>query len=65
MDKKLYISLIFSNFVVEIKSKSQENHMYIFCAKFRQILDIFKRHSDNLVNSLGNVPRVGNEKIHD
>ena len=30
-----------------------------FCAKFRQILDICKRHSDNLVNSLGNVPRVG------
>ena len=59
MDKKLYISLIFSNFVVEIKSKSQENHMYNFCAKFRQILDICKRHSENLVNSLGNVPRVG------
>lgn len=25
MDKKLYISLILSNFVVEIKSKSQDN----------------------------------------
>jgi hypothetical protein len=59
MDKKLHILLIFSNFVVEIKSKSQENHMYNFCAKFRQILDICKRHSENLVNSLGNVPRVG------
>ena len=33
--------------------------MYNFCAKFRQILDICKRHSENLVNSLGNVPRVG------
>lgn len=51
--------MIFSNFVVEIKSKSQENHMYNFCTKFRQILDICKRHSENLVNSLGNVPRVG------
>ena len=59
MDKKLHILLIFSNFVVEIKSKSQENPMYNFCAKFRQILDICKRHSENLVNSLGNVPRVG------
>ena len=59
MDKKLHILLIFSNFVVEIKSKSQENHMYNFCAKFRQILDICKRYSENLVNSLGNVPRVG------
>lgn len=59
MDKKLHILLIFSNFVVEIKSESQENHMYNFCAKFRQILDICKRHSENLVNSLGNVPRVG------
>ena len=51
--------MIFSNFVVEIKSKSQENHMYNFCAKFRQILDICKCHSENLVNSQGNVPRVG------
>ena len=59
MDKKLYILLVFSNFVVEIKSKSQESPMYNFCAKFRQILDICKRHSENLVNSLGNVPRVG------
>ncbi len=59
MDKKLHILLIFSNFVVEIKSKSQENHMYNFCAKFRQILDICKCHSENLVNSQGNVPRVG------
>ena len=59
MRKKLHILLIFSNFVVEIKSKSQENHMYNFCAKFRQILDICKRYSENLVNSLGNVPRVG------
>ena len=55
----MHISLIFSNFVVENKNKSQENHMYNFCAKFRQILDICKCHSKNLVNSLGNVPRVG------
>ena len=55
----MHILLIFSNFVVEIKSKSQENHMYNFCAKFRQILDICKCHSENLVNSRGNVPRVG------
>ena len=55
----MYISLIFSNFVIEIKSKSQKNLMYNFCAKFRQILDICKRHSENLVNSLGNIPRVG------
>lgn len=59
MLKKLYISLIFSNFVVEIKNKSQKNLMYNFCAKFRQILDICKCHSENLVNSIGNVPRVG------
>ena len=55
MLKKLYISLIFSNFVVEIKNKSQKNLMYNFCAKFRQILDICKCHSENLVNSIGNV----------
>ena len=33
--------------------------MYNFCAKFRQILEICKRFSGNLVNLLGNVPRVG------
>ena len=33
--------------------------MYNFCAKFQQILDICKCHSENLVNSLGNVPRRG------
>ena len=54
----MHISLIFSNFVVENKNKSQESHMYNFCAKFRQVLDICKCHSENLVNSLGNVPRV-------
>ena len=59
MDKKLYILLVFSNVVVEIKSKPQESPMYNFCAKFRQILDICKRHSESLVNSLGNIPRVG------
>ena len=32
--------------------------MYNFCTKFRQVLDICKCHSENLVNSLGNVPRV-------
>ena len=32
MDKKLYILLIFSNFVVEIKSKSLEKPMYNICA---------------------------------
>ena len=59
MDKKLYISLVFSTSLIEIKSKSQENPMYNFCAKFRQIFDICKCHSKNLVNSPGNVPRVG------
>ena len=33
--------------------------MYSFCAKFQQILDICKCHCENLVNSLGNVPRRG------
>ena len=33
--------------------------MYSFCAKFQQILDICKCHSENLVNSLGNVPHRG------
>ena len=33
--------------------------MYNFCTKFRQVLDIYKCHSKNLVNFLGNVPRVG------
>ena len=33
--------------------------MYNFCAKFQQILDICKCHCENLVNSLGNVPRRG------
>jgi len=33
--------------------------MYNFCAKFRQILDIPKHHSGNLVNPLGDVPRSG------
>lgn len=40
MDKKLFILLVFSNFVVEIKSKSLEKPMYNFCAKFRQFLEI-------------------------
>ena len=30
-----------------------------FCAKFRQILDIRKHHSGNLVNPPGNVPCAG------
>ena len=34
-----------------------------FCAKFRQILDIFKRHSENLVNSLGDVPRFSDFEV--
>ena len=33
--------------------------MYSFCAKSQQILDICKCHCENLVNSLGNVPRRG------
>ena len=33
--------------------------MYNSCAKFQQILDIRKRHSGNLVNPRGNVPRAG------
>jgi hypothetical protein len=33
--------------------------MYNFCAKFRQILDNCKRHSENLVNSLDNEPCAG------
>ena len=33
--------------------------MYNFCAKFRQVLDICKYHSENLANSLGHITRVG------
>ena len=52
--------MIFSAILwLKITDKSQENHMYNFCAKFQQILDICKCHSENLVNSLGNVPRRG------
>ena len=46
--------LIFSNFMIEIKSKSQKNPIYNFCAKFRQILDICKHYSGYLVNAGSN-----------
>ena len=33
--------------------------MYNFCAKFQQIVNICKCHSENLINSLGNAPHRG------
>ena len=47
MNKKLHILLIFSNFVVEIKSKSQENHMYNFC-----------QNSDKFLTFANAIPKI-------
>ena len=58
MEKKLCISLIFSNFVVS-------NYKVIYFtilqrdANFVKILEICKDFSKNLVNELGNIPRPG------
>ncbi|MDK7751478.1 IS982 family transposase, partial [Brevibacterium sp. UMB10442] len=56
MNKKLHISLIFSNLVV-FKTLSLNHRMYNLYTKFVKILEICKQFSENLVNESGNVPR--------
>ena len=58
MNKKLHISLIFSNLVV-LKTLSSNHRMYNLYKKFVKILEICKQFSENLVNESGNVPRRG------
>lgn len=58
MNKKLHISLIFSNLVV-FKTLSLNHRMYNLYTKFVKILEICKQFSENLVNESGNVPRRG------
>ena len=53
MNKKLYISLIFSNLVV-FKILSSNHRMYNLYTKFVKILEIYKQFSGNLVNESGN-----------
>ena len=57
--KKLYISMIFSNLVVEKQLSTIVTSMHNFIANFRKILDICKKHAGNLVNEKGNVIRRG------
>ena len=58
MNKKLYISLIFTNLVV-FKTLSSNHRMHDLYTKFVKILEICKQFSENLVNESGNVPRRG------
>ena len=46
--KKLYISMIFSNLVVEKQLSTIVTSMHNFIANFRKILDICKKHAGNL-----------------
>ena len=57
--KKLYISLIFSNLVVQNLLGQKIFVMHNFIAKFRKMLEICKQHVGNQVNEKGNVPRCG------
>ena len=59
MEKKLCISLIFSNFVVskhKVKIFHSNDNLY---GNFAKGLEICKDFSKNLVNELGNIPRPG------
>ena len=58
MNKKLYISLFFSN-LVKLNPLSSNHRMYNLYTKFVKILEICKQFSENLVNELGNIPRRG------
>ena len=58
MNKKLYISLFFSN-LVKLNPLSSNHRMYNLYTKFVKILEICKQFSENLVNESGNVPRRG------
>ena len=60
------ISLIFSNFVVSKHKVIIFHAMHNLYANFAKILEICKDFSKNLVNELGNIPRLlstGNCKI--
>ena len=59
MEKKLCISLIFSNFVVSKHKVIIFHAMHNLYANFVKILEICKNFSINLVNELGNIPRPG------
>ena len=59
MEKKLCISLIFSNFVVSKHEVIIFHAMHNLYANFVKILEICKNFSINLVNELGNIPRPG------
>lgn len=52
------MSLIFRNLVVS-KTLSLNQRMYNLYTKFVKILEISKKNSKKLVNSLGNIPRRG------
>ena len=58
MLKKLFISLIFSNFVV-LKHSYLSLVMHNLYANFVKILEICKDFSKDLVNERGNLPRRG------
>ena len=57
--KKLYISLIFSNLVLQNLLGYKIIVMHNLIAKFRKMLEICKQHAGNQVNEKGNVPRRG------
>ena len=59
MEKKLCISLIFSNCVVSKHKVIIFHAMHNLYANFVKILEICKNFSINLVNELGNIPRPG------
>ena len=59
MEKKLCISLIFSNFVVSKHKAIIFHAMHNLYANFVKILEICKNFSINLVNELENIPRPG------
>ena len=59
MEKKLCISLIFSNFVVSKHKVIIFRTMHNLYANFAKILEICKDFSKNLVNEIGNIPRPG------
>ena len=58
IDKKLHMSLIFSN-LVAVNQLSLNHRMYNLYTKFVKILEICKQFSQNLVNECGNIPRRG------
>ena len=58
MNKKLYISLFFSN-LVKLNPLSSNHRMYNLYTKFVKILEICKQLSEKLTNESGNVPHSG------